>query len=194
MDSDDSSLLSPSAPLASSPTAVDTIATALSSSPPDPPATNSPQKLNPITLEPIRNLINNLTQNIQSGSERSVRETSTRSAREMADEIAPTSGQKINALPPKRYSSTLNPAHKLECSICLDSYSSDDTICWAKDGGDPPSTLSSANVFVNNDTGCDHIFHKECIVAWLQDHDECPMCRRKVVHQDADVRYAGWEM
>lgn len=45
------------------------------------------------------------------------------------------------------------------CSICLDQYLVGDTICWAK----------------TNE--CNHIFHQDCIVQWLQDHDECPLCR-----------------
>eukprot|EP00585_Thalassiosira_rotula_P010764 CAMPEP_0196134594 /NCGR_PEP_ID=MMETSP0910-20130528/3462_1 /TAXON_ID=49265 /ORGANISM="Thalassiosira rotula, Strain GSO102" /LENGTH=372 /DNA_ID=CAMNT_0041394557 /DNA_START=120 /DNA_END=1238 /DNA_ORIENTATION=+ len=203
----ESSMPSPSAPASSltevatttatttTTTTTDTIATALSSAPSNPPAatTNIPPKLNPITLEPIRNLWSNLTHNIQNGSERSL----SHSLREMSGTtpVADESGQTNNtACPPVvRKNSFLNTAQKLECSICLDQYSPNDTICWAKDGGDPP-TLSSASVSLNNDMGCDHIFHKECIVAWLQDHDECPLCRRKVVHMDPDTRFAGWEM
>lgn len=42
---------------------------------------------------------------------------------------------------------------RLECSICLEHFDPDDTIGWAKDGGDP-TPISGA------DTGCDHIFHQ----------------------------------
>ena len=89
-------------------------------------------------------------------------------------------------------SKTRSSHHPLECSICLDSFSPDDVIAWAKDGGDaPPDSLS--NHAGNNDAGCDHIFHRDCLVSWLQHHDECPLCRRKVVHADAEARFAGWE-
>jgi len=90
----------------------------------------------------------------------------------------------------------LHQQHKLECSICLDEYKSNDTISWAKDGGDPPS----APVALANNSGvapgCDHIYHQGCLVSWLENHDDCPLCRRKLVHEDADVRFsgAGWEL
>ena len=87
--------------------------------------------------------------------------------------------------------------HKLECSICLDEYSPNDTISWAKDGGDAPSaSLALTNNSDNVRGGCDHIFHQGCLVSWLEHHDDCPLCRRKLVHQDADQRFsgAGWEL
>ena len=77
----------------------------------------------------------------------------------------------------------------LECSICLDNFNSNDVIAWAKDGGDPTPISGAAS----DDTGCDHIFHQECLISWLQQHDDCPLCRRKVVHDNADERFAGWE-
>jgi len=82
--------------------------------------------------------------------------------------------------------------HKLECSICLENFEPNDIIAWAKDGGDPPTLSSTAH---NNEdaVGCDHIFHKECLVSWLQNSDKCPLCIRKIVHQDAKTRFSGWE-
>lgn len=78
--------------------------------------------------------------------------------------------------------------HKLECSICLDEYKPNDTISWAKDGGDAPSAYSGATA-----SGCDHIFHHGCLESWLEHHDDCPLCRRKLVHEDADVRFSDWD-
>lgn len=43
-----------------------------------------------------------------------------------------------------------------ECSICLEEFNPNDTIGWAKDGGDP-TTISSSE---STNTGCDHIFHQ----------------------------------
>lgn len=84
--------------------------------------------------------------------------------------------------------------HKLECSICLDEFKPNETVSWAKDGGDPPS--ASLGSPMNNNSGCDHIFHQGCLTSWLDHHDDCPLCRRKLVHQDADVRFSGsgWEV
>jgi hypothetical protein len=47
------------------------------------------------------------------------------------------------------------------CCICLEQYCPGDTIC------------------VSKESGCDHIFHKECVFEWLkrEDHNHCPLCR-----------------
>jgi len=74
-----------------------------------------------------------------------------------------------------------NNTKQLECSICLECYSPSDTIAWAKDGGTN-----------NSDAGCDHIFHSECLYAWLDSHDDCPLCRRVILHEDADTRFDLW--
>lgn len=55
---------------------------------------------------------------------------------------------------------------KPECSICLDYYKAKETVCWAK----------------NDD--CDHIFHQDCIVQWLVDHDDCPLCRSNLLEYE----------
>jgi hypothetical protein len=84
-------------------------------------------------------------------------------------------------------STTSNTTHqqqqqcKIECSICLDTFTSGEEVAWAKDSGS-----------TSTEVGCDHIFHRECLISWLQYHDECPLCRRLLVHSDADVRFAGW--
>jgi len=104
----------------------------------------------------------------------------------------------INTVTPNGISSSRNTihynnvtTHKLECSICLENFEPNDIIAWAKDGGDPPTLSSTAH---NNEdaVGCDHIFHKECLVSWLQNSDKCPLCIRKIVHQDAKTRFSGW--
>mmetsp|Transcript_18521 Transcript_18521/g.44560 ORF Transcript_18521/g.44560 Transcript_18521/m.44560 type:complete len:356 (-) Transcript_18521:509-1576(-) len=182
----------PSAPpsLVSAPT-TDTIATALSSLPekqqhqqqqPSMMNDNNPT----LTLAPIRNLWSSFTTYKNEGSER---ESTTAAAVAPASTTCTTASNRNNVM--------FNPHNKLECSICLENYSPGDTIAWAKDGGDPrdPPTVSSPADGINNEAnGCDHIFHRGCLMAWLQDHDECPLCRRRVVHFDADVRFAGWEM
>jgi len=56
------------------------------------------------------------------------------------------------------------------CSICLDHYEVEDTIAWGKHDE------------------CNHVFHEECISEWLQNHDDCPLCRVNLLetekHQD----------
>jgi hypothetical protein len=46
-----------------------------------------------------------------------------------------------------------------ECPICLERYKPGDTIC------------------VSKVAECDHIFHQECVSAWISKHDDCPLCR-----------------
>ena len=45
------------------------------------------------------------------------------------------------------------------CSICLEDYTEEDVICWSPNAK------------------CDHIFHKCCIIEWLLENDQCPLCR-----------------
>ena len=46
------------------------------------------------------------------------------------------------------------------CSICLDEFKEGDNI---------------------KKLNCKHIFHKECLLPWLNDNDCCPMCRQNIV-------------
>merc|ERR1712224_438090 len=55
------------------------------------------------------------------------------------------------------------PSQKDECCICLEAYKPGDTICVAKT------------------SACDHVFHQECMAEWLQDNDQCPLCRVKLM-------------
>lgn len=59
-----------------------------------------------------------------------------------------------------------------ECSICLDRYEAGDTVAFARVDG------------------CEHIFHEECLVQWLADHDDCPLCRKKLVGVEGSVAVA----
>ena len=51
--------------------------------------------------------------------------------------------------------------HQLEdcCVICLNPYEKGEEVSWS----------------MNN--RCNHLFHRECIVEWLVEHDDCPICR-----------------
>ena len=59
------------------------------------------------------------------------------------------------------------------CSICLEEYKIGDTIARSNTGNNRDKTEEDNN----NSNSCSHCFHKDCIVAWLQNHDECPLCR-----------------
>jgi hypothetical protein len=46
------------------------------------------------------------------------------------------------------------------CAICLRHFKPHQFVC------------------VSNNSSCQHVFHKDCMVDWLmKDHNECPMCR-----------------
>lgn len=60
-------------------------------------------------------------------------------------------------------SSSARTLLKPECSICLETYKTGETICWAKTDE------------------CDHIFHQACILEWMKEHDDCPLCRTNLM-------------
>ena len=45
------------------------------------------------------------------------------------------------------------------CPICCEDYAKGNDIAWSKN------------------KECAHAFHTDCIVPWLMEHEECPMCR-----------------
>jgi hypothetical protein len=47
------------------------------------------------------------------------------------------------------------------CPICLGGYKKGDMLSASKH--------------------CPHLFHKDCILEWLEQHDECPLCRVKMI-------------
>lgn len=57
-----------------------------------------------------------------------------------------------------------------KCTICLDHFSPNDVIAWAKD------------THCDKEVVCNHIFHQDCLMPWLQLHNECPLCRSKLVY------------
>jgi hypothetical protein len=48
---------------------------------------------------------------------------------------------------------------KRECTICLAEYQPTETVSWAKS------------------KECSHVFHHDCLIQWLEKHNECPLCR-----------------
>eukprot|EP00762_Andalucia_godoyi_P008468 ANDGO_05759.mRNA.1 E3 ubiquitin-protein ligase RING1-like len=56
----------------------------------------------------------------------------------------------------------------VECSVCMDAFSSED-----KDG-------------IAIRMPCKHVFHQECLMPWLKDHNSCPSCRMELETDNAD--------
>jgi len=48
-----------------------------------------------------------------------------------------------------------------ECPICLSNFKVGEKVCWSKGNS------------------CSHGFHLDCMLAWLQNHANCPLCRRR---------------
>ena len=62
-----------------------------------------------------------------------------------------------------------------ECTICLEKFSTGDSISWPKYGD------------------CDHIYHTECITEWLALHDDCPLCRVAIIGNVPEMRQPNEE-
>ena len=56
--------------------------------------------------------------------------------------------------------------HEAECCVCLDKYEAGDTICASKN------------------TECTHVYHKDCVMDWLKNHNQCPLCRTDLLRGD----------
>ncbi|VFQ69064.1 unnamed protein product [Cuscuta campestris] len=54
----------------------------------------------------------------------------------------------------------------LECAVCLNEFEDDETLRLIPK--------------------CDHVFHPECIDAWLESHVTCPVCRANLTPQPGD--------
>lgn len=54
----------------------------------------------------------------------------------------------------------------LECAVCLNEFEDDETLRLIPK--------------------CDHVFHPECIDAWLENHVTCPVCRANLVPQPGE--------
>ena len=48
-----------------------------------------------------------------------------------------------------------------QCAICLEQYGDEEEICYS------------------HNPNCHHLFHPDCILAWLTKHQDCPCCRRQ---------------
>jgi len=69
------------------------------------------------------------------------------------------------------------------CAICLESYAIGDTVARLKTP--KPSQQRSSSTSRPNNT-CNHWYHEDCILGWLQNHDSCPMCRVDMINDTHD--------
>ena len=78
------------------------------------------------------------------------------------------------------------------CSICLEPYRVGDTVARLKRTGTTmtatATTTATTDAASDGDgcttkSCCNHWFHKDCILEWLQNHDDCPLCRVDMIHK-----------
>ena len=54
----------------------------------------------------------------------------------------------------------------MTCTICLESFEVGQDLSFSRD------------------LKCRHCFHSDCLISWLQKHDECPVCRAVLIEDD----------
>ncbi|XP_022997189.1 RING-H2 finger protein ATL34-like [Cucurbita maxima] len=59
----------------------------------------------------------------------------------------------------------------LECAVCLSEFEDDNTLRLLPK--------------------CSHVFHSDCIDAWLVSHSTCPVCRASLVPKPGDISFAA---
>ena len=69
----------------------------------------------------------------------------------------------------RTYASFVSDA-KAQCSVCWDDFKLEEEVRQLK---------------------CDHIFHENCIIPWLELHNTCPVCRKE--QEDVPKEAAGSE-
>jgi hypothetical protein len=78
----------------------------------------------------------------------------------------PASGKSIKELKKdKIIESNIEKYEKIECSVCKENYKLEDTISIMP---------------------CHHVFHNECLLPWLKQHNSCPVCRYELPTEDKD--------
>ncbi|XP_060947084.1 E3 ubiquitin-protein ligase RNF126-like [Limanda limanda] len=58
----------------------------------------------------------------------------------------------------------------LECPVCKDNFSLEESV---------------------RQLPCSHLFHNDCIVPWLEQHDTCPVCRKGLNEQNTATEPPG---
>ena len=67
-----------------------------------------------------------------------------------------------------------NPCSQ-QCYICFEPFVVGDLVSWTNDDHNP----------------CQHVFHSNCIMTWLENHSNCPCCRENIIHDSARTSWFG---
>lgn len=54
----------------------------------------------------------------------------------------------------------------IDCSVCLNHFNVGDELAWSRK------------------LKCQHVFHSDCLIPWLMKHEECPVCRTKLIDDE----------
>lgn len=69
---------------------------------------------------------------------------------------------------------------EVSCPICLADFQRSDQVSSCCDRNDHRSKLRNSP--------CCHMFHEECLTAWLQNHSNCPCCRHEMLPLPQELR------
>ncbi|XP_028906495.1 E3 ubiquitin-protein ligase RNF126 isoform X1 [Ornithorhynchus anatinus] len=81
----------------------------------------------------------------------------------------PADKEKIQALPTVKITEE-QVGSGLECPVCKEDYTVDESV---------------------RQLPCNHLFHNDCIVPWLEQHDTCPVCRKSLSGQNTATNPPG---
>ncbi|CAH2053263.1 unnamed protein product [Thlaspi arvense] len=77
----------------------------------------------------------------------------------------PASKSAIDALPTVKVTKDMLKSEMNQCAVCMDEF---------EDGSDV------------RQMPCNHVFHQDCLLPWLQLHNSCPVCRHELPTDDPD--------